>query len=463
MDGLAHITARTLGAVPAPPVVAMLGGLNNSQRVVALFNDPRLRTRALLRLEPECGPPCPATVWRLETGWGEPLNGKQALRAAWQRPPYALTVRLVHYAAGGVKPTVLDEGTIGTRLPWPAYSDAAEQLALRLVCDVAAGRPRGPSAMPATPKPRRDGMPGWVRDQAHQWKARLLDEWWSLGVASAGMEDVLEHGHLGPVTWFEPEPHPTYLADPFPWPGTDRILCEEMPRHGGPGRIVAVERENDDLLRRASILADGQHHSYPATFQRGGFVYCVPESVERGMTRIYELQPDEGLRLICSPAPDRRLADPTLFWADGRFWLACTDLDIGSADNLCLLHAPDLTGPWQEHAKWPVRIDVRGARPAGAIIEHRGRLIRPGQDCAATYGAAVALHEIEVLTPDDFSETLLMVPRPDPAGPFPHGMHTLVHDGERFWLDGKRFIFDPSILARKVLRRVRRSSAVAVS
>jgi hypothetical protein len=115
-----------------------------------------------------------------------------------------------------------------------------------------------------------------------------------------------------------------------------------------------------------------------------------------------------------------------------------------------------VNGPWTPHKKWPVRIDVRGARPAGTPFLLDGRLIRPGQDCAETYGAAVALHEVNVLTESDYRETLITVLRPDPAGPFPDGLHTLVHDGTRFWLDGKRFIFDPSILGRKTLRRLRR-------
>jgi hypothetical protein len=39
----------------------------------------------------------------------------------------------------------------------------------------------------------------------------------------------------------------------------------------------------------------------------------------------------------------------------------------------------------------------------------------------------------------------------------------LVHDGERFWLDGKRFIFDPAVMARKLVRRLHRTPAPAVS
>ena len=99
-------------------------------------------------------------------------------------------------------------------------------------------------------------------------------------------------------------------------------------------------------------------------------------------------------------------------------------------------------------------MDVRGARPAGMIFNRDGRLFRPGQDCAATYGAGVAVHEIQTLTETEFSEVVVAELRPDRSGPFPHGLHTLVHDGERFWVDGKRYVLDLSVFRRKLLGRV---------
>lgn len=256
------------------------------------------------------------------------------------------------------------------------------------------------------------------------------------------------------IHWFSPKPGRTYLADPFPWPGSDRILCEAMPLDGGAGRIVAVSEQRGRLTQRQVILDDGAHHSYPCTLEMGGRIYCVPEHTERGATHIYELKADGTLRTVCAVAPHARLADPTLFRDGGRVWIACTDLDIGGHDNLCLLYAPELSGPWIPHAKWPVRIDVRGARPGGSVFRCGDSLFRPGQDCAATYGAAVALHRVEELTETEFSETLVTVLKPDRSGPFPHGLHTVVHDGERFWIDGKRFVFDMRLLRRKVSGRL---------
>jgi hypothetical protein len=85
-----------------------------------------------------------------------------------------------------------------------------------------------------------------------------------------------------------------------------------------------------------------------------------------------------------------------------------------------------------------------------------GRLFRPGQDCASTYGAAVAIHEVLTLTETDYRENLVSVVNPEITGPFPHGLHTLVHDGEQFWVDGKRFVFDPGLFGRKALDRASR-------
>jgi hypothetical protein len=286
-----------------------------------------------------------------------------------------------------------------------------------------------------------------------KWRDRVMTEWWSIGAVTVPLESALSGGSLGDIRWYRKKAGERYLADPFPWPGTGRILCEEMPLSGGVGRIVSVTERDGELTAPEVLLDDGYHHSYPCCLSDDGAVYCVPECTERGGTRIHRLYDDGVLAPVCEVASHSRLADPTLFRWNGRYWLCCTDLDLGAHDNLCLLHAPSIIGPWTPHARWPVRIDIRGARPAGMVFSIRGRLFRPGQDCATTYGASVAIHEIRRLTETDFHETLVTMVGPDRSGPFPHGLHTLVHDGERFWIDGKRFVFDLGSFRRKFTRR----------
>lgn len=454
------ISAPWVGARPWPsarrsPFVVVLAGIDHSEIVDAALADTALTDTAVPRFEPECSAPCDALLWRLETVAGNGVNQTGWLRSQWHRPPYAMTIRLVQYQPGSMVPEVLDEGTLGTRGPFAAFAAATDRLAMRLVRDAARGRSRGVSgAQPAT---AAHGMPGWLNAAISKWHDRLMAEWWSLGSSQVPLEHVLSGGGIDDIKWYRTEAGHRYLADPFPWPGTDRILCEEMPLSDGVGRIVYVTETDGDLSPPTVMLDDGPHHSYPCTFQDGQIVYCVPESTDRGATRIHRLDDDGKLTPICDVAPHARLADSTLFRWNGLYWLACTDLDLGEHDNLCLLHSSDITGPWLPHARWPVKIDIRGARPAGMMLNLAGRLFRPAQDCAATYGAGVAVHEVLTLTETEYRETLVSVLRPNKSGPFPHGLHTLVHDGDRFWVDGKRFVLDLGIFRKKLFGRAFRA------
>jgi len=436
------------------PMVVVLAGIDTSHIVEAALTDTALGDVAVLRFEPDCSAPCDALLWRLETASGESLNQPGLLNRHWHRRPYAMTMRLVQYAPGSTTPDILDEGTLGTRGPRAAFLSAVDRLAMRFVRDAALGRARGPAD--AHPAARVHGLPGWLNHVHAVWYDRIMTEWWSLGTTPVSLQSVLAGGGLNGITWYSPNVGRTYLADPFPWPGTGRILCEDMPMVEGVGRIVAVSVAEGHLTAPEVIMDDGYHHSYPCTFQEGETVYCVPEATQRGGTRIHLLSDDGTLIPVCDVAPHARLSDPTLFQWNGRYWLGCTDLDLGAHDNLCLLHAAALTGPWEPHARWPVKIDIRGARCAGRLISAGERLFRPGQDCAATYGAAVALHEVLTLTETEYHESLVSVLRPDDTGPFPHGLHTLVHDGERFWADGKRFVLDLGRLRHKVANRASR-------
>ncbi len=365
-----------------------------------------------------------------------------------------MTLRLVRYPPGSTEPEILDEATIGTRVPRSAFMASVDRLAMRFVRDAALGRSRGPAGTKPAAAPH--GMPGWLDAARSRWRDRLMTEWWSIGSTDVPMEQILSGGGPGSVSWYRVQAGHRYLADPFPWPGTNRILCEEMPLRDGVGRIVSVSMDGEKLGIPSVHLDDGKHHSYPATFAEDGKVYCVPESPERGMTRIHVLHDDGTLEPVCQVAPDAKLADPTLFRWGERYWLACTDLDLGSHDNLCLMHAREIAGPWIMHASWPVKTDIRGARPAGTVFAMNGRLFRPAQDCAETYGAGIAIQEILTLTETEFRETQIAELRPDATGPFPHGMHTLVHDGARFWVDGKRFVFDLGQFRSKLFGRASR-------
>ena len=396
----------------------------------------------------------PSSGLRLEDAAGREFDPAAALNAHWQRPPYAMTIRLVHRQHDQDGPGVIDEAVIGTRGSRAAVRDRIEATMARMWRDAERGLGRG-AGCAAPPQVLKPGLLGSVRARLARGVERLgervLVEWWSVGRAPADLGALVAGRGLGAVDWVEPRSGAAYLADPFVWPGSGRLLAEEMPTAGGRGRIVALEQGGDGKLGPATVvLEDDAHHSYPCAFADHGAVYLLPETPEPGRTTLYRLNDDATLAPVCHVAPERRLADPTLFRAGGRYWIACTDIEIGAHDNLCLLHADRLEGPWRSHRLDPVRIDVRGARPGGPVFALGGALFRPGQDCARGYGAALVLHRIETLTPDAFREIPVATLHPDRRGPFPQGLHTLSAGEGCVWVDGKRLVFNPGIVAGKL-------------
>ena len=161
------ISASVAGAhawtsVRRSPMVVVLAGIDASEIVDAALTDTALTEAAMLRFEPDCTPPCDALLWRLETATGESLE-----RAGLARPPVASAalrddVRLVQYQPGSVVPEILDEGTLGTRGSYAAFTAAVDRLAMRFVRDAALGRGRGPVRDRACAAPPAACRAGWM-------------------------------------------------------------------------------------------------------------------------------------------------------------------------------------------------------------------------------------------------------------------------------------------------------------
>jgi hypothetical protein len=110
-----------------------------------------------------------------------------------------------------------------------------------------------------------------------------------------------------------------------------------------------------------------------------------------------------------------------------------------------------------------VKLDIRSSRPAGTPFEHDGRLFRPAQDCAGSYGAAIVINEVTSLTPDRFSERPVARLTPEPRGPLPDGLHTLSAAGPRTLVDGKRLVWRPGRALRRGARRLLRGATGAAT
>ena len=408
-------------------------------------------------------------VWRFESSRRQPLCRRFALSASWYRPPFATVVRLVRYTRECPDGEIIGEAVIGTRCTYRGllYHQAyvAGVLLRHVLCH---GRLLAGRAAVAEPR-LEDGPYAFVAGAA-RWicgtgAAALFSDVWQIGIVDLPISTVALGARRLSVSWIKNSTRDVYYADPFRWPETGEILCEEYLFKRRKGRIAALALDNKGhhCLPRV-VLECETHLSYPYIFKDSGNTYLIPESGERREIVIYRLYEDGSTNAVSVVADGARLVDATLFYAYGLYWVAYTDLDIGLHDNLCLSYAFQLRGPWTRHPSNPVKIDIRSSRPGGTPFWHDGALYRPAQDCSMRYGAAVAINRISILTRSEFRKSVVARLEPQQMGSLLHGLHTLSADGERTLVDGKRKRFRPAVSARKICHLIlnsTRGSAVA--
>lgn len=244
-------------------------------------------------------------------------------------------------------------------------------------------------------------------------------------------------------------PRGWFWADPFPWSheGREHVFFEayDYARAIGEIHVVAVDAKGRPGPH-VPVMRGGQHLSYPFLFEHEGQPHLL---VECAQSRRIDAFRAERYPEHWTPAATLlggwRAVDGTLLRHDGRWWLfACvaeTPFDDGGREfnELFLFHAESPLGPWTPHRHNPVVSDVRTARPAGPLFVHEGRLVRPGQDCAAEYGHRIVFNHVLRLDPDHYEEVALGTLHPDWA-PGLRGCHTYARCGSLELLDAKRLV-----------------------
>jgi hypothetical protein len=278
-----------------------------------------------------------------------------------------------------------------------------------------------------------------------EFAARFREDQWAVGVVDAEISKFASGAHVPTVRWLGPRLHDAFIADPFGLVrnGVAYVLAERYEFRTRKGVIVALELDGDRLSDPRVVLELPVHLSYPYLVEHGGEVFCIPDTHQLRSILLFRATvfPWEWTR-VATLVGGVAAADTTVFRHADRWWLLCADVAEDPLGNTLLgWYADQLDGPWRPHAKNPLRRDPGGSRPAGTPFTHAGRLYRPTQDCSVTYGAAVIVNEILLLTPTEFEERAVGRVAPDRGGPFPKGLHTLSSLGSRTLVDGKRRVF----------------------
>ena len=171
-------------------------------------------------------------------------------------------------------------------------------------------------------------------------------------------------------------------------------------------------------------------------------MYCAAEMSQEDGCILYQAADDGRWQPRHHILRGQKIVDPTFTLVDGRWWLFCTDARGAGSVALNAFFADQIGGPWTAHALNPLKCDLASARPAGRPFTIGARLFRPAQDCSATYGGAVNIMEIVELSPTRFREVCATRLEPDRDGPYPDGLHHLVVDGRRVYIDAKRTRYD---------------------
>jgi hypothetical protein len=283
---------------------------------------------------------------------------------------------------------------------------------------------------------------GWLKTKCE--KVFRAEEW-NVGIVRRPIQSFLESSAEPEVHWLPMPKRGEFIADPFGicCDGSIRLLYEKYDYDAGKGVISCLTLTDGKIDQPERLAIDPPcHASYPYLVRHGGEIYCIPETSAAREVALYKAcefphKWERSATLIQGLAA----VDSTIFEHEGRWWLMCSDADLGPDSTLLVWHSRSLFGPWEPHAANPVKVDASSARPAGTPFVHEGSLYRPGQDCSKTYGGRVVIHKVTQLTPDEYAEEPASTIVPLTQGPFREGLHTISSAGDVTLVDGKRRIF----------------------
>ncbi len=214
---------------------------------------------------------------------------------------------------------------------------------------------------------------------------------WSIGVYRYDrLEDIfsappaaLAH-FLGESGLRVSKDYKSVTADPFLFAHDDHLyLFYEVKTDHGHGTIHVQSMSLDGLWQdHGAVLVEPFHLSYPQVFILGSRIFMLPEAAQSGAVRLYEAKVFPHRWRHCATLIDAPLRDPTLMIANNEtIIILATTPDY----NLRLYSTSGLYDHFSCQYS-TVTKDRRIARGAGGIINIRGQLLRPVQDCSESYG-----------------------------------------------------------------------------
>lgn len=200
-----------------------------------------------------------------------------------------------------------------------------------------------------------------------------------------------------------------WAADPFviEFKNKTLLFVELYDRLKRKGLIGYMDITNGLKTKFKVVFETNCHLSYPFCFIFEGDLYAIPES--NNIKKLLLLKWDneeESFYLKDTFMEGYCLADSTFVMKDEDIYMLTTE--VTNRDNVSTLSIFKLVGKkFIASSQNPVVIDKTMARNGGNIIHDKGTLYRVSQDCGKGYGSAINLMRIDILSLDDYKETLI--------------------------------------------------------
>lgn len=237
------------------------------------------------------------------------------------------------------------------------------------------------------------------------WKQRLWDMEWTVAIRPHAKEGLLKSPMQFQTlknTWRY------WCADPFPFDYKGRTyvfmeVADVLTQKGAIGyRII-----DDGKIGPIRICIKMPYHmSYPMLFTRNDEIFMIPECHESKKMTIYRAKkfPDEWEEADVV-LRDKMVCDTNYLRYEGEEYLLTMPL-VGSRfcyDRLELYHRAD-SGDWQLCPASPIVLGEEKARNAGHFFMLDGQLMRPSQNCGASYGENIVFNRVLAINGTEYRE-----------------------------------------------------------
>lgn len=275
---------------------------------------------------------------------------------------------------------------------------------------------------------------------------------WQTGIIRASMASILQAGTLEGFSphWIGNDHGLRFLADPFGlWHEQNLyVFAEAYDYRTKCGKIDMLQFDASfRFIRRARVLAEPWHLSYPVVFRHDGAFWMLPEAHRSGTLSLYRAAhfPDRWEKIDHFSFPVAAIDASPIFF-NGLWWMFFSP--PGSAREkksmLCAAFSEHLTGPWHLHPANPIRENLASGRPGGSPLIDGDDILLPTQDCTKTYGGAISIVRISGLSPTSCTTSVTTrLVAPPAFRPWTDGLHTLSAAGDVTLIDAKHISHSP--------------------